>query len=193
MLDKQEFREILKRKTTNIFFTSDLHFGHANIIRLAGRPFTSVEEMDAYMIKKWNEVVGQEDVVFVLGDFAYKGNHSALHYLDQLKGYKVLVVGNHDSTGPELVAWDAVYNGYKEIRLKKKNFVLSHYPITSWNGAFKDTVLLYGHVHASGKDWEKVELPNAHNVNVEFHNYTPINIKDIKVVNFKDAIEKLKR
>lgn len=192
MLDKKEFQAILKKKTTNIFFTSDLHFGHANIIRLAGRPFTTVEEMDAYMIKKWNEVVGPEDVVFVLGDFAYRGNHGPAYYLDQLNGYKVLIVGNHDSVGPELFIWDAFFHGYKEIRLKKKDFVLCHYPMTSWNGAFKNTVLLHGHVHKTGKPWEFVDLPNVHNVNVEFNDYTPINIKDIKVVDFALAVKNKK-
>ena len=52
-----------------LFFTSDLHLGHANIIRYCDRPFANVGEMDAELIRRWNETVGEEDVVYFLGDF----------------------------------------------------------------------------------------------------------------------------
>lgn len=193
MQTRKDMRKILMGQDREIFFTSDQHFGHANIIRLANRPFATVEEMDAYMIQKWNSVVGPEDVVFVLGDFAFRSVHSTTHYLKQLNGYKILITGNHDAIGPELLEWDAVYHSYKEIELRNKHFVLSHYPIASWNGMFKNSVLLYGHVHTTGKEWEKIHLPNAINVNVEFHDYTPINVRNIKAVNFVSKLNKVRK
>ena len=56
----------------NTFFTSDTHFGHANIIKYCNRPFSSLEEMNSTIIRNWNEMVKPEDTVFFLGDFCFK-------------------------------------------------------------------------------------------------------------------------
>ena len=55
----------------NIFFTSDTHFGHTNIIKYCKRPFNSLEEHDETLIKNWNNKVGENDIIFHLGDFAF--------------------------------------------------------------------------------------------------------------------------
>jgi calcineurin-like phosphoesterase family protein len=55
-----------------VFFTSDTHFGHANIIKYCGRPFASVEEMNRELIARWNAVVGPRDTVYHLGDRAWE-------------------------------------------------------------------------------------------------------------------------
>lgn len=68
-----------------IFVISDLHLGHANIIKMCNRPFRNVEEMDKEIIKRWNSVVGHQDLVYVVGDFSFKGKN-AEHYLDKLNG-----------------------------------------------------------------------------------------------------------
>jgi calcineurin-like phosphoesterase family protein len=57
-----------------IFFTSDHHFGHENIIRYCNRPFTSVQQMNEIMILRWNGAVLPEDEVYYLGDFAMKSD-----------------------------------------------------------------------------------------------------------------------
>ena len=82
------------------FFTSDLHFGHARIIELCGRPFASADEMDRALIARWNDVVAPEDTVWVLGDYALGNRHRALGYLPELNGRKLLVIGNHDACDP---------------------------------------------------------------------------------------------
>lgn len=82
------------------YFTADLHFGHARIIELCGRPFASVEEMDAALIANWNAVVGPDDLVWVLGDYALGNRQHALTYLARLNGRKNLVIGNHDACDP---------------------------------------------------------------------------------------------
>ena len=79
-----------------IFFTADLHFGHANIIRHCNRPFASVDEMDAVLIHNWNAAVGLKDEVYILGDFTMRSAVEAHKYLVRLNGRKYFICGNHD-------------------------------------------------------------------------------------------------
>ncbi|MBO0747216.1 MAG: hypothetical protein J2O47_02630 [Acidimicrobiaceae bacterium] len=79
------------------WWTADLHFGHANIIRYCDRPFTSVEAMDEGLIERWNDSVTPDDEVWLLGDFAMGGLAEHLPLAQRLAGHKVLVAGNHDA------------------------------------------------------------------------------------------------
>lgn len=83
-----------------IWLTSDLHFGHENIIRYCDRPFADVDEMDAELVRRWNERVAPDDVVWVLGDVALGPIHHSLGLVAQLAGDKRLVAGNHDRCWP---------------------------------------------------------------------------------------------
>ena len=81
------------------WFTSDEHFGHGLIVEYANRPFASCDEMNAVMIRKFNERVKPEDVTFIIGDFCFKsglGCAKSTWWLDQLNGQKIIVKGNHD-------------------------------------------------------------------------------------------------
>lgn len=78
------------------FFTSDTHFGHANIIKYCNRPFKDYEHMDEVLIQNWNSVIGPEDEVFHLGDVALGPWERWDNILPRLNGWKVLVIGNHD-------------------------------------------------------------------------------------------------
>lgn len=78
------------------YFTSDLHFGHFNAIGFDYRPFQTVEEMDKALIDNWNRKVTNEDTVYILGDFCFHSDKEPEYYLQQLKGKKYLVQGNHD-------------------------------------------------------------------------------------------------
>ena len=79
-----------------IWYTADLHFGHANIIRYCNRPFNSVDEMNEALIDRWNAVVAPDDIVMVLGDFAMGRIDDTLPLAARLAGDKVLIPGNHD-------------------------------------------------------------------------------------------------
>ena len=79
-----------------IFFTADNHFGHQNIIKYCKRPFANVEEMDQTMMKNWNEVVKDCDTVYIVGDFSFYDAVKTKEIIDQLKGEKILIKGNHD-------------------------------------------------------------------------------------------------
>lgn len=85
-----------------IWFTSDTHFGHANIIRLSNRPFGSVEEMNEEIVRRWNEVVSPDDSVIHLGDVALGSIAESLPIVSRLNGAKMLVVGNHDRPFPPM-------------------------------------------------------------------------------------------
>ena len=79
-----------------ILFTSDLHLGHKNILKLCNRPFSSIEEMDAVLIENWNRKVHKNDQVYILGDLMYRNEKLPEEYLRQLNGKKHLITGNHD-------------------------------------------------------------------------------------------------
>lgn len=84
---------------SKIFFTSDTHYYHNNVIRYCDRPYTSVEEMNEDMVKKWNEIVSPDDVVYHLGDFSLAIRPVEL-FTPRLNGVKYLVPGNHDWIHP---------------------------------------------------------------------------------------------
>ena len=82
--------------TPTFFFTADEHYGHANIIKYCDRPFASVEEMDAEIIKRHNELVGPQDVVLHAGDFTLMKKSFAENYIKRLYGTHIFLKGSHD-------------------------------------------------------------------------------------------------
>jgi len=80
-----------------IYFTSDLHLGHANVIRFQDRPFADVDEMNEALIANYNEVVGPDDTVYILGDVSNRcPGKQANEMIARLNGHKILIMGNHD-------------------------------------------------------------------------------------------------
>ena len=139
------------------FYISDTHFGHYNIIKHCNRPFSSVEEMDKAIIANWNKVVTEKDTVYILGDVAFSKGTNPANYLQQLKGRKIIILGNHDydiANNRKKYA-NLVYKicDYLEISEMVNNkpckIVMSHYPMAEWNGFFRGAIHLYGHVHAA--------------------------------------------
>jgi calcineurin-like phosphoesterase family protein len=150
------------------FYISDTHFDHAKIITLAKRPFANVDEMNGEMVKRWNNVVADDDTVFHLGDFAWKFSRYE-YWKSQLKGKIVFIRGNHDPDMDRKLSSD-----YVEILDDPYNLVLFHYPIVSWNGMFRGHFHFYGHVHGDPLnhmplDWRA----RAFDVGVECLDYTP--------------------
>ena len=79
-----------------VFMISDTHFGDERILRYENRPFSSVEEMDKAISENWNQVVGEEDMVFHLGDVSSYDPERNKEILSSLHGKKILVMGHHD-------------------------------------------------------------------------------------------------
>lgn len=80
----------------DIWFSSDQHFGHSNIIDFCDRPFDSVEHMDEILIKNWNSVVAADDLVYIVGDLCMGEFSKTIKHVSRLNGRKVLIPGNHD-------------------------------------------------------------------------------------------------
>jgi calcineurin-like phosphoesterase family protein len=135
----------------NVFFTSDTHFGHKNIIDYCARPFSSVEEMDEALVENWNETVKPNDVVWHLGDWAFNN----YHHLGRLNGIINTVPGNHDFEGRQKKIAPYLNNGkniiHERIHFLKcgdHKFTLCHFPFDSWDRRYN--VHLHGHMHGTG-------------------------------------------
>ena len=132
-----------------IFYISDLHIGHANCLAFDNRPFKDVEEMNSEIIKRWNSVVTNEDIVCILGDFHWGKEPEWIPILEQLNGQKILIQGNHDITPQKSRRYFADVKEYKVIDDNGRKVVLSHYPIPCYRNHFYGWYHLYGHVHTS--------------------------------------------
>ena len=136
-----------------VFFTSDTHFGDARRIRIDKRPFANIAEHDAGLIARWNAVVGPNDDVYHLGDFARIDDEAAVtKWLRALNGRKHLIVGNNDSpTVIENETWASV-SSYAEIALDGYLLILCHYPFRSWHNSTKGAIDIHGHSHGKMKE-----------------------------------------
>lgn len=160
------------------YITSDLHFGHRNIIKYENRPFNDIQEMDNWIIKNWNKTVEEDDLVYILGDFSWYKGEKTNEILNKLKGDKILIVGNHD----EIFLKDKKFDrnlfqeicNYKEIKIKTTKIVMCHYPIIDWNGKNNGSFHLYGHVHSMINEDTKYmkmleEKYNCLNISIDIH------------------------
>lgn len=193
------------------YYLSDLHIGCVN------KHDNRTLEDDKRIITNWNNIVHNNDHVYVLGDIARLGsnkdNEYACSIISQLKGVRHLVVGNHDDKGlkdnrvsqlfTEITPYKEITDNFNGMNY---NIVLSHYPIFSWNGCYKNTILLYGHTHGNFddkiyqqslenlrkevRDIKELEdnvkfkqEPYAYNVGAMLWDYTPRTLKEIMEAN----------
>ena len=141
------------------FFISDLHFGHKNVLAFDNREFPSIEAHDEALIRNWNEAVGIDDDVWILGDISWHGPMKTVEILKQLNGVKHLCIGNHDYKllrSRDVRACFAEITPYREIEVDGWGVVLCHYPIPCYNKHFYGWIHLYGHVH-NGMEWNMMK------------------------------------
>lgn len=159
-----------------IFFTADTHFGHYNIIKHCNRPFTDSREMDAELIKRWNETVSAEDIVWHLGDLSLSTNLAYLTpIMQQLNGRKRLIYGNHDrcrireyyTMGFEFVSILPV--------LLPDGLLLSHEP----QRHVLEARNIFGHIHDTEIEHDGIC------VSVERHDYRPVAFDFIKADGYR--------
>ena len=180
-----------------IFFTSDLHFGHENVIRFDNRPFNTVEEMDEEMIKRWNAKVRKGDIVYVLGDFIWKAaTNEAVSIIRRLNGQIILIKGNHDRFLHNAAAKKALagIKDYDDICVTledgtTRRCILSHYFIPFYNGHRYQAIHLHGHSHLTEEAAEEVRITTElnekgydlkiYNVGCMYWNYTPVTLDEI--------------
>ncbi len=158
-----------------VWFTADHHFGHGSIIQLCGRPFSDVVEMDNAMVERWNAVVGSEDVVWHLGDFAHRcGPNHAAEIFGCLHGKAIhLIRGNHDRKTTLALPWTSIQH-YAEIVIERRLLILFHYALRVWNRSHFGSLSLFGHTHGL--------LPGTSascDVGVDMWDFRPVSLDEI--------------
>lgn len=174
-----------------IFYTSDLHFGHANIIRHCNRPFASVEEMDEALIKNWNAKVTNGDTVYILGDLMFRNKIPPEEYLSSLKGKKYLVVGNHDKAWMKKVDLSKWFVDVEMMRFfteSQRKITICHYPMMSWPFSNHEGWMIYGHIHENTNvDYWPLIAHNTHmlNAGVDINGFSPVSFEEMQQNNLE--------
>lgn len=165
-----------------VFFTSDLHLGHASIIRMGGRPFRDVDDMNEKLIRNINERVSTADTLWMLGDVSHKISREEAAGLIRRINCKDLrlVRGNHDKDWSEFGLFAEICD-YKEISLSNRRVCLMHYPLASWNGMHREAVHLHGHMHNAFdyNVYNVMEERRIWDVGVDANDYAPISWQEI--------------
>ena len=158
----------------SVYFTADLHFGHSSIIRTCNRPFENVDEMNSFLLDRYNERVRHDDDVYILGDvFMKMRNGDAQAIFNAMYGRKHLILGNHDKIAQNIKGWEWI-KSYHEITFNHLKVVLFHYPMKNWAGMHHGSVQLYGHVHG-----RMTQFANQIDVGVDLWNYRPVKLDEI--------------
>lgn len=144
------------------WITSDLHFGHANIMKFCpetrARFRNDVKYMTEAMIEEWNDKVQRGDTVYILGDVAFCSASDAAKILNRLNGDKILVEGNHDRKNLKDVSFQNAFkeiHKYLDINYDGHKIVMFHYPIAEWDQMHRGALQFHGHLHGGTSGLEK--------------------------------------
>lgn len=183
----------------DIWFTSDLHLGHNNVLSFQERPFSDIDEMNRSLLAAINKRAKTNDVLYILGDVAYKnegGFSAAAQMIESLRCKKNrLVLGNHDATYAN--KWIA--SGLFETVSRMEEFpangfgygaelTLCHYPMLAWNRSRhngKDgslpSIMIHGHIHGRRKDNERNASEGVfrYDCGVDANDYAPVHVEEI--------------
>ena len=164
-----------------IYYTSDLHLGHANIIKLCQRPFYTVDEMNYTLIANWNDRVTNNDTVYICGDLIFRSATDPTWLINSLKGKKHLILGNHDNSWISKVDLSQYFESVSNLLTfsnEKHKITLCHYPMMSFEGKY----LIHGHIHNNKGDtyWPLLRtMENVLNASVEINNYMPVTFDEL--------------
>jgi calcineurin-like phosphoesterase family protein len=188
------------KEERNVFFTSDFHMYHNNVLKFDNRPFEDIHEMHLALEERWNEVVGPNDIVIYLGDLDFaRGDDkpSVEGMMYRLNGTIHFVMGNHDKYADiKKIGKFETVNDYLEVRIKhmfpdsnsgvlkvtETLFCCMHYPIFEWNKKHHGSFHLHGHSHGNiyhGDESDYYEGRRVMDVGCMLHDYRPISYKDV--------------
>lgn len=174
-----------------VFFTSDTHFWHANIIRHVGRPFGSVEEMNETIIRKWNKVVPKDGIVFHLGDVCMCNEDKLAIILSRLKGTIFLALGNHDKwmIGRSILNHFAGVDFEMQIKVGGQDIILNHFPFLIHGGRHTQAWQLFRHIHTSPRgsvilSEKRIRMlsPNQYDVGVDNNGFAPVSFEKVRQI-----------
>jgi len=195
------------KRSKNIYFTSDWHIGHKNVIKFDNRPFKDMDTMHSKLIRNYNSCVKDSDVCYFLGDMGLCSTEELIGVISNLKGTKILILGNHDK-GSEAMAkigFDAVLNSASML-IAKEMVTMTHCPLRglvredtsgmrnykegdNWHGEHRmpDFSIdntggfhLHGHIHSPNSGKSIRELGRQYDVGVAANSYTPVSISRIE-------------
>ena len=134
-----------------IYFSSDEHYYHDNVLKYCNRQFNTVEEMNLYFINSFNNKVTVDDITYHLGDFTFKSKDIAINIVEQLNGSHYFIRGNHDSWLKNNIKHKKIFNvkDYEELKIAGQVIILSHYPFFTWNKVRYGSWMLHGHCHSN--------------------------------------------
>lgn len=160
----------------NIYFISDTHLEHTNIIKYTGRPFKNIDEMEKCIVHNWNKTVDEGSIVYHLGDFT-RNSSLVKTLVDKLNGKIFLIKGNHDTKSTSFYNSCGLTVLPNLTKLEEYKLILSHKPLD-------DKMIPLGytniHVRIHNKELDDTFDKSKHiNVSVEQINYTPINLEDL--------------
>lgn len=172
-----------------LWFTSDLHLNHENMLGYAHRPFATVEEMGVTLLHNINERVSADDTLWILGDVCMgqeKGRRIA-SFLSQLTCRDVrLTRGNHDPRDVDalLLAGFTEVRELAEVSLgNRQRAMLCHYPMLSWNRRLRGALMLHGHIHSEGMTYNEENRRNGclrYDVGVDANRFAPVSGDELK-------------
>ena len=169
-----------------LYFTSDLHLGHENVIRYSGRPFKNAKEMDSTLIANWNARVQDKDEIYVVGDFSFHPPHTTESIYNALNGKKHLVRGNHDKQPTLRLPWVS-QSDLKVVKYDSEKIILCHYSMRVWASSHHGSWMLYGHSHGNLSE----PKGKTFDVGVDSHDYYPWSFTEVKAKMDTKAFEKV--
>ena len=149
------------------FITSDLHFGHKNIMKFCPQNrghYTDTDHMREEMIRMWNDRVEPEDLVYILGDVAFLPAADAVKIMHRLNGRKILVEGNHDRkllNDPVFRRCFEEVHKYLWLTYEGTQVIMFHYPIAEWDQMHRGSVHFHGHLHGNTSGLEHYRCRDA--------------------------------
>jgi calcineurin-like phosphoesterase family protein len=184
-----------------IYFTSDTHYSHKNLVRGTSRwddksrcrDFDTLEQHDNVIVNSINKIVGAEDTLYHLGDWSFGGYENIRRFRHRINCLTVhLILGNHDQNienNIEAFFGDfASISYYKEIEINGNKIVLSHWPMKIWNKSHRGSWQLHGHCHNHLKpdEWWTKSKPNERrrtmDVGMDTNNYKPWSYSELEKI-----------
>lgn len=177
-----------------IWFTSDTHFGHENVLGFCDRPWDTIQAMNDQLIDNINRLVAPDDTLYHLGDYSFKMTSADAADLRKRINCKDihLIPGNHDKDWTQpAVSWAfKVEKPICVLKVEKMKLVLSHYPMADWQGMAYGSIHLHGHIHTDGMKYNELNRMQGlyrYDVGVDANGYQPVSLEEI--VKWFDGVE----
>lgn len=166
-----------------IYYIADTHFDHENILKMCSRPFDTIEQMNEALIAAWNQRVGGNDTVYILGDLLFRSPDPE-RILRRLKGRKRLIIGNHDSSWLCRVEAYRYFVSVDDLLVTtdgQRQLTLCHYPLLTWKHQ-RRSYMIHGHLHAN-TDNDFFPLiaarPRMLNAGVDINGMMPVTFEEL--------------